>query len=164
MKTSKFMIVIAILSVTLVTGLFMTRSERGPMPWHTNDAGTEHQLTAYMSPTCGCCPIHAGYLKNQGYQVKTELTEDMEQVKQRFGVPEELFSCHTTVVNDGQYFIEGHIPVEAIDELLKSEPAISGIGMPGMPSGSPGMPGPKNGLFEVMQLDNDDQLKLFMSV
>lgn len=164
MKIPKFMTILIILVISLVAGLFMTRTERGPEPWHTNEVGAAHEITAYMSPTCGCCPIHTAYLKRQGYRVTTKLTDDMDEIKDRYGVPDELLSCHTTVVNDGEYFIEGHIPIEPIKKLLETEPDILGIGMPGMPSGSPGMPGVQEELFEIMQKHNDGSISQFMSV
>ena len=53
-------------------------------------------------------------------------------------MPGELQSCHTAIV-DG-YVIEGHVPVEEINKLLAEKPAnITGIGVGGMPLGSPGM-------------------------
>ncbi len=42
------------------------------------------------------------------------------------------------------YFIEGHVPIEAIEKLLTEKPEIDGIALPQMPSGSPGMSGFKN--------------------
>ena len=59
-------------------------------------------------------------------------------------------SCHTTVI--GKYFVEGHMPFEAINKLLSENPDISGIALPGMPSGSPGMPGPQAEPFMVYSI------------
>ena len=53
------------------------------------------------------------------------------------GVPGDLTSCHTAKV--GGYIVEGHVPAEDIQRLLKEKPAIAGIGVAGMPMGSPGM-------------------------
>ena len=53
------------------------------------------------------------------------------------GVPADLQTCHTAKV--GGYVIEGHVPAEDIQRLLKEKPAIAGIGVGGMPLGSPGM-------------------------
>jgi hypothetical protein len=66
-------------------------------------------------------------------------TADLTPIAARYGVPHNMRSCHTTVV-DG-YFIEGHVPIAAIESLLARRPAILGIALPGMPVGSPGMPG-----------------------
>lgn len=65
------------------------------------------------------------------------MTEDMSAIKQQYGVPQTLTSCHTTVVGD--YIIEGHAPVEDVQRLLMEKPDVAGIAVPGMPIGSPGM-------------------------
>lgn len=59
-------------------------------------------------------------------------------------------SCHTAVIAD--YFVEGHIPIEAIEKLLEEKPGIDGIALPGMPTGSPGMPGQQTEAFKIYAL------------
>jgi hypothetical protein len=53
------------------------------------------------------------------------------------GVSDDLRSCHTAKV-DG-YTVEGHVPAADIQKMLKERPKITGIAVPGMPVGSPGM-------------------------
>lgn len=53
------------------------------------------------------------------------------------GVTDDLRSCHTAKV-DG-YTVEGHVPAADIQKLLKERPKVTGIAVPGMPIGSPGM-------------------------
>lgn len=131
---------------------------------HVNHAGSSHELVVYKSSTCGCCSLWTSYMQDKGYKVEVINTEEMDAVKEKHGVPESLYSCHTTIVNDGQYFIEGHIPEEAISKLLEEEPDISGIGMPGMPSASPGMPGKKLAPFDISQVTKDGQTSQYMSI
>lgn len=50
---------------------------------------------------------------------------------------DDLRSCHTAKV-DG-YTVEGHVPAADIQKMLKERPKITGISVPGMPVGSPGM-------------------------
>jgi hypothetical protein len=69
------------------------------------------------------------------------MTDNVDEVKDRLNIPEELWGCHTSVIGD--YFIEGHVPVAAIEKLLAEQPDIDGIALPGMPSGAPGMTGTK---------------------
>jgi len=95
------------------------------------------EITVFRSPTCGCCGQWIEHAKAAGFQVKDEVTEDMDAIKQRYGVPQSLTSCHTTVVGD--YVVEGHIPAKDVQKLLTEKPDIAGIGVPGMPIGSPGM-------------------------
>jgi hypothetical protein len=64
-------------------------------------------------------------------------TADLQPVKNQYGVPDSLRTCHTAVVNG--YVIEGHVPPEDIQRLLRERPAVAGIGVAGMPAGAPGM-------------------------
>ena len=65
---------------------------------------------------------------------------NLVEVKNRYQVPQSLYSCHTAVV-DG-YIIEGHVPAAEISRLLEEKPDVLGLGVPGMPIGSPGMEDP----------------------
>jgi len=123
-----------------------------------------HSVILHKSPTCGCCGVYGTYMKNQGYKVEENNIPDasLSQLKTDLGIPNDLWSCHTSEI-DG-YIIEGHIPNEAITKLLNEKPDIKGIGMAGMPSGSPGMPGPKED-FLVYQIEIDGSLgELFMQI
>lgn len=87
------------------------------------------------------------YLQENGVEVETVMTDDTSAIKEEYGIPEELWSCHTTIV-DG-YYIEGHVPIDVVLKLLEERPAIDGIALPGMPSGSPGMDGEKDGPWRI---------------
>jgi hypothetical protein len=121
-----------------------------------NENGIE--VTVFKSPNCGCCVQHSAYLEDNGFKVNID---DMQDIKRKFNIPYDMQSCHTAVVGD--YFVEGHVPVEAIRKLLEEKPDIDGITLPEMPSGSPGMPGPKLGPFEVYQL-KDGQAEPFTTL
>lgn len=105
------------------------------------------EMTLYKNPQCGCCTGHAEYLEQQGYKVKVVATDALARVKAMAGVPPQLESCHTILV-DG-YVVEGHVPAAAIHKLLSEKPAVRGIALAGMPQGSPGMSGEKEGPFVV---------------
>jgi hypothetical protein len=111
------------------------------------------QATLYKSPQCGCCESYADYLRANGYEVEVVATHDLPLVKQQHGVPTALEGCHTTLV-DG-YVVEGHVPVTTLDRLLAERPAIKGISLPGMPTGSPGMSGPKTEPFTIYELSDE---------
>ena len=70
-------------------------------------------------------------------------------------------SCHTSIL--GKYFIEGHVPIEAINKLVKEKPEIDGIVLPGMPIGTPGMPGVKDEPYVIYQLI-DGKPSVFMTI
>ena len=46
--------------------------------------------------------------------------------------------------------------------MLSEKPDIKGIAMPGMPTGSPGMPGAKTGDFVVYAVNNDGSYEEWM--
>lgn len=94
-------------------------------------------ITTYRSPTCGCCHGWVEHMEAAGFEVNDVVTDDMAAVKQEHGIPEEMLSCHTSVVGD--YVIEGHVPVDAVQRLLEEQPDVAGLALPGMPIGSPGM-------------------------
>lgn len=94
-------------------------------------------MTVHKDPNCGCCTAWADLARQAGYVVTQVESTDMTSTKQRLGVPDHLWSCHTVEV-DG-YVIEGHVPFDALARLLNERPDLTGIAVPGMPAGSPGM-------------------------
>lgn len=95
-------------------------------------------LNIYKSPSCGCCGKWAEHMEKSGYKIKDNLTNEIVAVKKKLNVPLKLGSCHTAQVQG--YIIEGHVPVQDVQELLKQKPkGVIGIAVPGMPLGSPGM-------------------------
>jgi hypothetical protein len=79
-------------------------------------------------------------MRAAGFDVEENSVDDVVSYKRKYGVPAELFTCHTAVVEG--YVVEGHVPAEDVWRMLRERPAIKGIGVPGMPIGSPGMEGP----------------------
>ncbi|WP_419904089.1 DUF411 domain-containing protein [Kiloniella sp.] len=110
-------------------------------------SGITKEATLYKNPQCGCCTGYAEYLRERGYKVTVIPTENLSQVKQSHGISYEMESCHTMLI-DG-YVVEGHIPVNIVDKLLSERPDVTGIYLPGMPMGSPGMGGEKEEPFKV---------------
>ncbi len=88
---------------------------------------------------------------------------DLTAIKAQYHVPQALHSCHTAIV-DG-YIVEGHVPVAEIERLLAERPEVVGIGVAGMPLGSPGMP--TNGAaaqpYDVMTFDQSGPLAVYAS-
>jgi hypothetical protein len=102
-----------------------------------------------------------GHLRASGYPVKEENVPDVTPVKQRYGVPERLRACHTALVEG--YVIEGHVPADLIERLLKERPRATGLAVPGMPVGSPGMesPGQKAEPYQVLIFDGSGKTAVF---
>ena len=111
------------------------------------------KATVYKDPNCGCCHNYVSYLRENGFEVEVIDIGDLSSIKQSHGVPEDLAGCHSTLV--GGYVVEGHVPVGIVKRLLQEKPAIRGISLPGMPLGSPGMDGVKEGPFVVYEIAKD---------
>jgi len=101
------------------------------------EAAQKPKIMVYKSPTCGCCIGWAAHLRENGFDVSVENRDDLPTIKASRGIPEDLQSCHTAIV-DG-YTIEGHVPAGDIKKLLAQKPDAQGLAAPGMPMGSPGM-------------------------
>ena len=119
-------------------------------------------ITVYRSPTCSCCGKWMEHLKQNNFTIKDIPTEDMNAIKHKYGVSDEMASCHTTVVNG--YVVEGHVPADDIKALLKAKPNVVGIAVPQMPNGTPGMEmGGKQDPYNVMSFDSDKHYQVFKS-
>lgn len=153
------MIAIATLFIAGVTVLVVANSRSLEQNKELGLSGKK--AIVYKTPTCGCCRLFADYLERFGVSVDRRDVPDLADIKKQYGVPKDLESCHTTVI-DG-YTIEGHIPAEAIAKLLNEKPNIKGIALPGMPSGSPGMPGPKEP-FIIYALDGSAKPNVFLEL
>ncbi len=106
--------------------------------------------TVYKTPTCGCCSIWVEHLRKNGFAVTVHDVPQAEltKIKEKHGVPREAQTCHTGLI--GKYVIEGHVPADVVHKLLKERPQVSGIAVPGMPIGSPGMEGATRQPYNVM--------------
>ncbi len=115
------------------------------------------KMTLYKSPNCGCCVGYAEELTRQGFEIEIIATDDMDAVKEKYNIPDDKQSCHTVIIDN--YFIEGHVPIEAVNKLLEERPEIEGIGLPRMPAGTPGMPGQKQEPYEIYKSINGEFLE-----
>lgn len=114
--------------------------------------------TLYRSPSCGCCHKYVDHLRDAGYDVKVENMGDHARRFRAAGVAPQLGSCHLMRV--GGYVVVGHVPLEVVERLLRERPDIDGISLPGMPIGTPGMPGPKTQPYVVRTLAGDVYARL----
>ena len=86
---------------------------------------------------------------------------DVTPFKVQGGLPVGLESCHTAFV--GGYLIEGHVPADVIERLLRERPEIAGLSVPGMPMGSPGMEGPYTERYNVVAFGGEGGLEVYES-
>jgi hypothetical protein len=116
-------------------------------------------ITVYKSPTCGCCQDWVEHIEEHGFTVTVHDTSTLTEVKARRNVPQALQSCHTAEV--GGYVVEGHVPADLVQRLLKERPAVVGLAVPGMPMGSPGMEGPRKDPYDVVTFDRRGQTAVY---
>ena len=107
-------------------------------------------VTVYKNPECQCCEGYADYLRHNGFEVKVVPTNDLTMMGEKYGIPDTLQPCHLSLM--AGYVVGGHIPMEVIDRLLSEKPQITGISLPGMPPGTPGMPGEKPGPLTIYEI------------
>ncbi len=120
------------------------------------------EMTVYKSPTCGCCGGYVSHMRRKGYTIEVVQQDDITDVKNRLGVPKSLESCHTSII--GNYVVEGHVPETVVERLMQEKPDIVGIALPGMPQGSPGMPGPQQEPFIIYAFDAEGVITEFTRI
>lgn len=120
-------------------------------------------LTVYKSPTCGCCSMWVEHMEAAGFQVEAIDRDDMAAVKDSLGLPQDLSSCHTGVI-DG-YVIEGHVPAEQVARLIEEKPEALGLAVPGMPIGSPGMEqGDRRDAYDVLVVGPEGEAAVYTHI
>src|SRR5262245_12755473 len=133
------------------------------VPFGTNFAAfgaAAETVTVLKDPGCGCCAGWVKHLEGAGFATKVIETRNLDPLKRWLGVPDDLAACHTAEV--AGYVIEGHVPVGAIRRLLQEKPSATGLAVPGMPVGSPGMEGGTPERYDVV-LFGPTSRRTFMS-
>ena len=151
-------IIILLLSVSLFYSFNFIENKKNAL---ANINNKKLSVEVFKTPSCGCCYGYVLFLEKEKFNVKQTDMRSLHSIKQKYNIPLEMQSCHTTII--GKYFIEGHVPLEAINKLLKEQPDIDGIALPGIPIGTPGMPGKKEEPFVVYQLI-DGKFSIFMTI
>ncbi len=116
-------------------------------------------ITVYKTPTCGCCGKWLDHLRANGFKVVSHDVADTGVIRARYGVPEEMTSCHTALV--GNYLVEGHVPADLIRRMLRERPKIAGLAVPGMVVGSPGMEGGTPQPYDVVAFTREGKTKVY---
>jgi hypothetical protein len=118
-------------------------------------------VTVHKSATCGCCQLWVDRLRGAGFTVEVRNEDNLNDVKQRVGIPYGMGSCHTAEV--AGYFVEGHVPIEDVQRLLRERPDAKGLTVPGMPAGSPGMEVPSGQVqpYDVLLVGRDGSTTVF---
>lgn len=102
----------------------------------TEPAGLPH-VTVFVPKVCLACIEWAEHLRQNGFAVTVDDTQDMADIKKRYRVTPDLEARHTAEV--AGYFIEGHVPADDVKQLLAEKPKARGLAVPGSPRGAPGL-------------------------
>src|SRR3954471_17203194 len=78
------------------------------------------KITVTKDPNCGCCSGWVEHLRKSGFPVETIDTAEINRVKGRLGIPNELWACHTG--EGAGYIFEGHVPAPAMLRFLAWKP------------------------------------------
>ncbi|MGM8872375.1 DUF411 domain-containing protein [Psychrobacter sp. 2Y5] len=121
--------------------------------------------TVYKDANCGCCKEWIGHAEDHGMTADGQDVADLAVFKQRYGVPNNMRSCHTTVTTDG-YVFEGHVPAKHVAEFLANPPSEAiGLAVPGMPMGSPGMEYQNRfDPYQIMQINKDGSSTVYAQI
>lgn len=128
----------ALLSVALGSLLYAVAPREKPV------------VTIYMRSDCESCVRWREHLAARGFRTRIGNEADWPAVRARFGIPPELSSSHTAIVNG--LFIEGPVPAGDIHRALKLQKPfrLRGLVLPGVPSGSPGSESPLSLPYAVL--------------
>ena len=136
--------------ISAAGGVSLVGGATGVSSLNAEPTRTRGDVTLYKNPECGCCEGYADYLRQQGFRVTAVPTRDLTVMGEKYGIPDSHQPCHISLI-DG-YVVGGHIPIEVVNRLLSEKPQIIGITLPGMPVGTPGMPGEKTGPLEIYEI------------
>jgi|GEM_PF-359450 len=117
------------------------------------NAAAPGKMTVYKDPNCGCCHEWAKAMTAAGYSVDLRDTDDLAAVKARLAVPARLQGCHTAVFEG--YYLEGHVPLQAVQRMLRERPVVRGLVVSGMPPGSLGMGDDPQASYDVYAIPSD---------
>jgi hypothetical protein len=146
--------------VTRAAGLVLTSAGARRLLAHTGP-GPATAITVYKSASCGCCAKWVDHLRESGFAPTVHDEENMDAVKDEMGVPKDVRSCHTALLD--RYLVEGHVPAGDLRRLLAERPAVAGLAVPGMPSSTPGMavPSQPHEPYEVVSFARDGKTTTF---
>jgi hypothetical protein len=153
MKNNLRWLVLAAIGLAIVPVYALQKKEAKP---------AAHAITVYRTATCGCCQKWVDHLKQHGFEPTVHIVENTAATAPGQTVPASLRSCHNATLEG--YTVEGHVPADVIQKLLKERPKVKGIAVPGMPAGSPGMESPTPVAYDVVAFEADGKTSVFTRV
>tara|TARA_R110002124_G_scaffold287127_1_gene470576 strand:- start:3009 stop:3509 length:501 start_codon:yes stop_codon:yes gene_type:complete len=165
MSNNKILVFGLLFTIGLVAVLFWPASEaKEDYSIVSSPTSDKIEVVMYKNEGCQCCTKWADLMNEDQYAVIEKPIPNLMEVKREKGVPPRLESCHTAMV--GNYFVEGHVPIEDVNRLLEEKPeGAIGLTAPGMPMGSPGMevPGRPADNYDVYLVKKDGTTEVFAS-
>lgn len=118
-------------------------------------------VTVYKNSGCNCCNKWVKHMEDSGFRVEAHNVNNMQKHKENAKLGVGMGSCHTAFVGD--YSIEGHVPAWDVKRMLKEKPDISGLTVPRMPVGTPGMeiPGKPADPYQVISFKDGKEVGVF---
>ena len=142
-------------------------AKKAPMVTSVNhsDLLKNVSATVYKDVNCDCCEGWIDHAQSNGLSATAEHPKDLASLKDHYGVPNEMRSCHT-VVTTNDYVFEGHVPAKYMAQFLENPPVQAlGLAVPGMPVGSPGMEYQnKFEPYQIMQLNKDGTTEVYADI
>ncbi|MFV1885296.1 MAG: DUF411 domain-containing protein [Balneola sp.] len=162
MTNNKILIVGLLFTIGFAAVLFLS-GDKAPEQVETTTADGKLEVIMYKNEGCMCCTKWADKMNEEEFAVIEKPVPNLNEIKAENGITRELASCHTAFV-DG-YIVEGHVPIEDVQRLLKERPEAIGLTVPGMPIGSPGMevPGREADNYDVLLIAKDGSTTVFAS-
>lgn len=125
----------------------------------TAAADAPPKVEVWKSPTCGCCTKWVEHLEGAGFDVVAHNVANVADARAALGMPQRYAACHTArVAGDA---IEGHVPAGDIRRLIAEHPGVTGLAVPGMPAGSPGMEGPDEVPYQTLLISRSGATTVF---
>lgn len=162
MTNTKILIFGLLFTIVFAAALFLS-GDKAPEQVETTTTDGKLEVVMYKNEGCMCCTKWADRMNEEEFAVIEKPVPNLNEIKAENGITRELASCHTAFV-DG-YIVEGHVPIEDVQRLLKERPDAIGLTVPGMPIGSPGMevPGREADKYDVLLIAKDGSTTVFAS-
>lgn len=95
----------------------------------------ERVVTIYWTHGCDCADQWIASLKAARYDVHDFEQDNLNSRRRQLRVPHILHGCH--LASYLGYFIEGHVPPEALERLARERPAADGLAYIRLTKGGP---------------------------
>ena len=145
---------------SMLRAMFLTGASVVMAPTLVAATSRKTEIKLFKKHYAPCCDGWMSHLARSGFAVREVGVTDLDAVKKDYEIPKSLVACHTAVCEG--YIIEGHVPAEYIQKLLRDHPFVRGIAVAATPVGAPGneKKGQKDP-FDVVAFDSAGRITPF---